>query len=135
MHTSARRPNVVPASGTWSLLSAVQGGAEISDAQLDKLHRLAALIPPTEAAEREALKRDLAGIVHLVETIHRTPGKAVDARPLVAHDAQWNTSLSTSEGKEGERKEGEGTQTLERDQLLERAGDRQYAGYFVVDRT
>ncbi|SPO44655.1 probable ATP-binding cassette (ABC) transporter [Moesziomyces antarcticus] len=108
------------------------GVVEISDAQLDKLHRLAALIPPTEPAERAALKRDLAGIVHLVETIHRTPGKAVDARPLVAHDAKWNTSLSTNEEK---AEEAEGTQTLERDQLLKRAGDRQYAGYFVVDRT
>ena len=77
-------------------------------------------------------KRDLSRIVHLVETIHDTRARdTVDARPLVAHDRAWNASLDPA----NKPVEKEGTQTLERDELLKRAGERQYAGYFVVDRT
>lgn len=109
----------------------------LTDAELDKLHRLSALIPPPTAAEREKLKQDLAVMLRLVRAVHpNSPtGKVemVDARPLTTHDAGWNIDLETPEPQA----QKEGAEVLEREtELLGKVdSSRKYAGYFVVNRT
>ena len=146
-HTSARRLETsssshpaIPETGTWSITSLIEPSAHeelLADAELDKLHRLSALIPPPTAAEREKLKQDLAVMLRLVRAVqpHSPTGKVemVDARPLTTHDAGWNIDLETPEPQA----QKEGAEVLEREtELLGKVdSSRKYAGYFVVNRT
>lgn len=152
--TSARRNNTshpaIPDKGTWSLTSILPSPSstsaeELTDEQLDKLHRLSALIPPPVGSEERAkLKRELAVMLRLVKGVHSHPlragkegkGELVDARPLVRHDPRWNVSLRDEEEVKVEKEEEEGTKVLETDKLLGKVREgRKYQRYFVVDRT
>lgn len=164
MHTSTRRHSsssshsshpAIPDSGTWSIRSVIQPTPSssddlLSDAQLDKLHRLSALIPPSSAEEREKLKRELCVMLRLVRGVlpshdgtkveSRQVGEMVDARPLSAHDKNWSVTLNTLqpelEASKVEEDHKEGTAVLDRDTLLGKVdGSRKYHEYFVVDRT
>lgn len=123
----------------------------LGDAQLEKLHRLAALVPPPVGSEeREGLKKELAVMMRLVKGVsHHTStgqGRLVDARALTMHDKGWCVTLDEDPKAkaiaEGEAEaEGEGTKVLPREQLLAKVGNgkeegkRRYQGYLVVDRT
>jgi hypothetical protein len=147
---------VIPREGTWTL-SAIVGGAgdgpragELSDAELDKLHRLAALVPPATHEGRAALKRKLATLLRLVQGVHALPvpiapqDPSVDARPL-AHDPAWSATLPTdpihSHSPHPDASPSppfsDGQAVLHRErQLLDKVdASRKYAGYLVVNRT
>lgn len=148
MHTSAARRNsthpAIPTRGTWSITTLINPSSpipkeeeELTDDQLDKLHRLSALIPPSSSEQRTALKRELDVMLRLVRGVLPTAdekGGMVDARPLSAHDGRWNVTLHPTPKIEAD---DERTKLLDRDtELLGKVDDeRSYQSYFVVNRT
>ncbi|GAC98812.1 ABC multidrug transporter Mdr1 [Pseudozyma hubeiensis SY62] len=141
----------IPTTGTWSIRSIIDPPShpttsDLTDAQLDKLHRLSALIPPPlNSSARSALKRDLRVLLSLVQGVHShssagREGTVVDARPLVVHDGRWNVTIpddiSVKEQRVEEENGKEGRRVLNRDsELLAKVDDaRKYQAYFVVDR-
>ena len=108
----------IPDRGTWSISQLIQPSPTstsspdevLTDAQLTKLHKLAALIPPARGGDEwQQLKSQLATMLRLVRGVHlATPHthkhdagsnashsavQIIDARPLPRHDPNWNTTL------------------------------------------
>ncbi|SOV09039.1 probable ATP-binding cassette (ABC) transporter [Ustilago sp. UG-2017a] len=120
---------------------------EFSEEQLDKLHRLGALIaPPLGSEERALLKSQLAAMLRLVKGVYAlhvpfgSVGGWVDARPLARYDGCWNVSLPNNE-KKADKATGEAGKKEEKEVLAPQAllakvdESRKYQQFFVVDRT
>lgn len=144
----------IPETATWSLSSLLPPASsspssldqEFSEEQLDKLHRLGALIaPPLGSEERALLKSQLAAMLRLVKgvyALHVPFGSVrgwVDARPLARYDGCWNVSLPNNE-KKADKATGEAgkkeKEVLAPQALLAKVDEsRKYQQFFVVDRT
>lgn len=128
----------------------------LTDAQLTKLHKLAALIPPPRGGDEwQQLKSQLAIMLRLVRGVHlATPHthkhdagsnashsavQIIDARPLTRHDPNWNTTLppTSPTSSPPPTAEIQTTQVLDRhSQLLSKvAPTSKYQAFFLVHRT
>lgn len=141
----------IPDKGTWSLSSIIHpvDSADTSqdmltEQQLVKLHKLAALVPPSAPQDVEKLNKQLHTLLRLVRGIHNTSPRTessprdsenVDSR-ILAQDAAWHTTLSHPD-KPVPGLHEEDTAALDRDsELLSHVDNsRKYGGYFVVRRS
>lgn len=139
MYSTGRRTThpAIPDKGTWSLASVIHPpGADadmLSESQLVKLHKLAALVPPSAPEDLEKLNKQLHTLLRLVRGIHAqrtTPVETVDSRVL-AQDASWHVSLGPETPGQVQ------DEALDRDtELLSHVDkSRKYGGYFVVNRS
>lgn len=79
----------VPTSSSWSVRQLLRDypAPTLSDTVFEKLHKLSALNAPSNPAERESLRRQLEGLIKMVNAVRIAPspdsgedGKIEDAR-------------------------------------------------------
>ena len=79
----------MPTSPSWSVRQLLQDypAPTLSNAIFEKLHKLSGLNPPSDPTERESLRRQLEGLIKMVNAVRIAPlpdgredGKIEDAR-------------------------------------------------------
>lgn len=155
--------HAIPSTPSWSIQSLLDStepreSHDFTTEELLKLHKLAALSPPQDAAALEELKRSMSGAKRLIDAVRRSaaPDAAgegessagiVDGR--VAHDqagvravyiapsqspSQSQSQSAASSGDEGApAAQADGTEVLPKEKLLGSAA-KTLGGYFVVER-
>ncbi|KAJ3565813.1 hypothetical protein NP233_g7408 [Leucocoprinus birnbaumii] len=118
----------IPLSPTWSVTKLLSSYPEpsISPQTLNRLHELAALVPPAEGTpEHETLRKEISELVRLVEAVKLvdTQGVSVSARWDKEDADKLNAEVIPDDlSNKGERLD-----------LLLRHAARTQDGYYIVD--